>query len=100
MATATDIRREEDVRALREALGPPATLDGPPDPSRPARRLGPAGRVVVIGATCFLLWILLAAPGLKRDAETSPPGIRRTASLAMLRPPARFTATSGRDRRD
>src|SRR5438093_3203410 len=98
MATATDIRREEDVRALREALGPPASLEGPPDPSRPARRLGPAGRVVVIGGTCFLLWILLAAPGRRRDAETSPLGIRRTAALAVLRPMARISEAFGLDR--
>jgi hypothetical protein len=52
----------------------------------------------VIGGTCFLLWGLLAAPGLRRDAETSPLGIRRTASLAVLAPLARISESLGLDR--
>src|SRR3989442_1242992 len=56
-------------------------LAGRPDPARPGRRLGPAGRVVVTGAVCFGLWALLAAPTLRRAAETSPLGVRPTVAL-------------------
>jgi uncharacterized protein len=73
-------------------------LDGPPHPVRPQRRLGPAGRVVAIGAVCFAVWGLLAAPTLLRAAETSPLGPRRTASLFVLRPVARISSFFGLDR--
>jgi hypothetical protein len=66
--------------------------------SRPGRRGGPAGRVLVIGLVCFLVWALLAAPTLRRAAETSPLGVRRTAALAVLRPLARISALLGVDR--
>ncbi|HJP64681.1 MAG TPA: DUF459 domain-containing protein, partial [Actinomycetota bacterium] len=71
---------------------------GRPLPSRPQRQLGPAGRVLVIGLVCFALWTLLAAPALRRSAETSPLGIRRTASLVVLRPLSRISALLGIDR--
>src|SRR5439155_4494614 len=59
---------------------------------------GPAGRVLVIGLMCFLVWALLAAPALRRAAETSPLGARRTAALVVLRPLSRITALLGLDR--
>jgi hypothetical protein len=34
----------------------------------------------------LLLWLLLAAPSLKRAAEASPDGVRRSVSLALLTP--------------
>jgi hypothetical protein len=52
---------------------------------------------VVIGLACFLVWALLAAPTLRRAAETSPLGARRTAALAVLRPLARVSALLGVD---
>lgn len=60
--------------------------------------MGPAGRVVVLGAACLVVWALLAAPALRRAAETSPLGARRTAALAVLRPLARLSAFFGLDR--
>ena len=74
------------------------SLDGRPDPNRPSRQVGPAGRVLVIGAVCFGLWLLAAAPALLRTAEASPLGIRRTAALVVLRPVARISAFIALDR--
>jgi lysophospholipase L1-like esterase len=51
-----------------------------------ARRLMPAGRVLVVMLVTLLTWTLLYAPTLKRAAEASPLGARRTVSLAVLRP--------------
>jgi lysophospholipase L1-like esterase len=53
-----------------------------------ARRLMPAGRVLVVILVTLLAWTLLYAPTLKRAAEASPLGARRTVSLAVLRPVA------------
>jgi hypothetical protein len=74
------------------------SLSGRPHPDRPDRQVGPAGRVLVLGLTCFLLWGLLAGPSLRRSAESSPLGMRRTAALAALRPLARMSAVLGLDR--
>jgi uncharacterized protein len=84
----------------RRAAQPPErevrpSLSGRPHPDRPDRQVGPAGRVLVLGLTCFLLWGLLAAPSLRRSAESSPLGMRRTAALAVLRPLARMSAALG-----
>jgi hypothetical protein len=46
----------------------------------------PAGRVVIVIATCLLTWTLLDAPSLKRSSEAQPIGARRSASLFVLRP--------------
>jgi lysophospholipase L1-like esterase len=54
--------------------------------------------VLVIGLVCFVLWALLAAPSLKRSAETSPLRARRTAALAILRPLSRVGSFFGLDR--
>ena len=51
-----------------------------------ARRLMPAGRVLVVILVSLLVWTVLYAPTMKRAAEASPLGARRTMSLAFLRP--------------
>jgi lysophospholipase L1-like esterase len=76
------------------------SLKGRPDPTRATRQLGPAGRVLVIGLVCFGLWSLLAAPALRRAAEASPLGLRRSAALAVLRPLARMSSWLSLDRID
>lgn len=74
------------------------SLSGRPHPDRPDRQVGPAGRVIVLGLVCFLLWGLLAAPSLRRSAESSPLGVRRTAALTVLRPLSRMSRLLGLDR--
>jgi uncharacterized protein len=73
-------------------------MAGRPDPDRPGRQLGPAGRVLVIMLVCLLGWALLAAPGLRRSAEASSLGMRRTVSMAVLFPLARLSEALGLDR--
>jgi uncharacterized protein len=51
----------------------------------------PAGRVLVVILVSLLVWTVLYAPTLKRAAEASPLGARRTVSLAFLRPIAAVT---------
>jgi uncharacterized protein len=46
----------------------------------------PAGGVFVVMLVCLLLWGFLFAPTLKRAAEASPDGARRSAALGLLRP--------------
>jgi hypothetical protein len=60
--------------------------------------VGSAGRVVVVGGLCLMLWSVLAAPALRRSAEASPLGLRRTAALTVLGPLARLSAFVGLDR--
>ena len=74
------------------------TLDSPqeiteehPDEQVPRRRRrgrkpATAGRAFIVVIVSLLLWSLLAAPSLKRAAEASPDGIRRSVSLAVLTP--------------
>lgn len=69
----------------------PATR-GPERPARPTRRTMPAGRVFVVMLVCLLLWTFLFSPTLKRAAEASPDGARRSAALVVLAP---FAAISG-----
>jgi hypothetical protein len=57
-----------------------------PRPKPRGRRMTPAGKVLVAMLTGFLVWLLLAAPALKRSAEASPFGARRTAALVVLAP--------------
>ena len=52
----------------------------------------------MVGLVCFGLWSVLAAPTLKRTAEGSPLGVRRTASLILLRPLARLNSLLSLDR--
>jgi uncharacterized protein len=51
-----------------------------------------------MGGVCLLVWSLLAAPSLRRAAEASPLGLRRTAALTVLRPLARLSAFVSLDR--
>src|SRR6266516_8140804 len=85
------------VRPVRLGRVRPS-LAGRRDPTRLTRQLGPAGRVLVLGLVCFGLWSVLAAPTLKRTAEGSPLGLRRTASLILLRPMARLSSLLSLDR--
>ena len=63
----------------------PATK-GPERPVPAARQTMPAGRVFVVMLVCLLLWTFLFSPTLKRAAEASPEGARRSAALAVLGP--------------
>ena len=46
----------------------------------------PAGRALVVILVCLLTWLFLYAPTMKRAAEASVPGLRRTVSIAGLTP--------------
>ncbi len=46
----------------------------------------PAGRTFIVMLVCLLVWGFLFAPTIKRAAEASPDGARRTVSLAVLTP--------------
>ena len=61
------------------------------------RRLMPAGRGLVVMLVALLTWTLLYAPSLKRAAEASPLGTRRTISLAVLTPLAAVSEWIGVD---
>jgi hypothetical protein len=68
-----------------------ATLEDP-DRARPAdanrcRPVGPRQAGVTL-LVCLALWAVLFAPALERTAHTAPPGARRAAALAILRPVA------------
>jgi len=60
--------------------------DADPTGGAPRRRSMPAGRVLVAILVGLLVWSLLYAPELKRASEAQPDGIRKTVSLAVLRP--------------
>jgi hypothetical protein len=60
--------------------------EAPPEDRPPRRRTMPAGRVLVSLLVAILLWVLLYAPELERSSEAQPDGLRRTVSLAVLRP--------------
>lgn len=61
------------------------------------RRLMPAGRVLVVILVSLLTWTMLYAPTMKRAAEASPLGTRRTISLAVLTPLAAVSEWIGLD---
>ncbi|HET7235181.1 MAG TPA: DUF459 domain-containing protein [Actinomycetota bacterium] len=63
------------------------------DEVRARPRLVGAWQAGVALGVCLLLWTLLAAPILERNASAGPVGARRTAALAVLRP---FVAIAGR----
>jgi uncharacterized protein len=46
----------------------------------------PAGRVFIVMLVCLAGWTLMFAPTMKRAAEASPEGTRRTAAIAILTP--------------
>lgn len=70
-----------------------------PAPARSlyGRRLMPAGRALGVILVTLLAWTLLYAPALKRAAEASPLGVRRTASLVVLTPIAAVSEFFGID---
>ena len=69
------------------ANGPgPARPQPGPRRRRRGRRPEPAGKALIAILVGFLVWLLLAAPALKRTAEASPFGARRTASIIVLTP--------------
>ena len=61
-------------------------LDEPAEPAQRAPRLVGAWQAGVALGVCLLLWSLLAAPVLERNAAAGPVGARRTSALAVLRP--------------
>ena len=71
-------------------MSQPRAHDGRPEENAArvlyGRRLMPAGRVLVVILVSLLVWTVLYAPTMKRAAEASPLGARRTVSLALLRP--------------
>lgn len=77
------------------AAGPMRYAGGP---ARRRKRGTPAGQVLIVGVSAFMIWTILCAPGLKRAAEASPLGVRRTVSIAVLTPFARLSALLGLDR--
>jgi hypothetical protein len=52
----------------------------------PRRQTVPAGRALTVMVMCLFVWLLLDAPALKRAAEASEIGARRSAALAILGP--------------
>lgn len=52
----------------------------------PDRRTMPAGKVLVVILVALAVWLLLAAPSLKRAAEASEIGRRRSVAIALLTP--------------
>ena len=73
--------RTKDATTEQRAGQDATPVDGPT-----RRRAMPAGRVLVTILVGLLVWSLLYAPELKRSSEAQPDGIRRTVSLAVLRP--------------
>jgi lysophospholipase L1-like esterase len=70
--------------ALKESSPPRLEPAVPPD----GRRRAPWTRVFALGAGGFALWFLLFAPTLQHNAQVSPVGSRRTASLDLVGPVA------------
>jgi hypothetical protein len=50
-------------------------------------------RVLFIGVSAFLLWLVLFAPTLQHNAQVSPVGTRRSVALDILRPIASVSRT-------
>jgi len=100
MAVAFERTRPAPRARLTSAATTPArpSLRGIRDPRRPTRRLGSAGRVLVIAIICLLGWALLSAPDLLHNAQASPIGARRTVAIAVLRPFERLSEMLGLDR--
>ena len=61
------------------------------------RRLMPAGRVLVVVVVALPTWTCIYAPTLKRAADASAIGVRRTVSLAFLTPIAAVSEWVGVD---
>jgi len=75
---------------------PPVPDGQPTPPSRPLRR-PPERRtmrytsVLAVSVAAFMLWLVLDAPTLQRNAQEQPLGARRTVSLDTLGPIALFS---------
>ena len=87
---------------MSESWGPEEVASAPAAPELAAkvlygRRLMPAGRVLMVLLVSLLTWTLLYAPAMKRAAEASPIGTRRTLSLAILTPIAAVSDWIGLD---
>jgi lysophospholipase L1-like esterase len=78
--------------AARRVLGSAVPLLGRTDEAplrtapESARRVWPAGQVLVAMLVCLLVWVFLDARSLQREAEASPIGARRSVALALLGP--------------
>jgi hypothetical protein len=55
------------------------------------RHTMPAGRTLIVVLVCLLVWGLLYAPELRRSAEASDVGTRRSIALSLLTPVVWFT---------
>jgi uncharacterized protein len=77
-----------DAAGLGEVEGPAggAFRLGEDAPATSANATMPAGRVLQIILICLLVWLLLDATALKRGAEVSNIGARRTVALVVLTP--------------
>jgi uncharacterized protein len=80
---------EPDAAARSVAATVPGEEGTPPD----GRVRLPWTRVLVFGVLAFAVWFLLFAPTLQHNAQVSPVGSRRTASLDVVGP----VATLSRD---
>ena len=72
------------ITRVADETGPASRPSGARSPY--GRRLMPAGRVLGVMLVMLLGWTLLYAPTLKRAAEASPEGARRSVSIAVLTP--------------
>jgi hypothetical protein len=87
---------------VAQTITPPRPSLEDPEPRpilpAPARRTVRARDAFVTLVVALVLWALLFAPVLERDAEGAPVGARRTVALAVLRPLAAASETLGLDR--
>jgi hypothetical protein len=81
----------------QETFTPPETFAEPPglEPREDRRRLASARDAFVAMLVCLLGWAFLFSPVLQRNAETGPLGTRRTVALAVLRPVAAISESTG-----
>jgi hypothetical protein len=86
-----------EVTAATGVAGPEVAAPGVAAKVLYGRRLMPAGRVLVVLLVCLLTWTLLYAPTMRRAADASPIGIRRTISLGILTPIAAVSEWIGLD---
>ncbi len=91
------------AEAPAEVTEPRAVAETAEEPRRPGRGWSGAAppdgipwtRMLLIGLTCFGVWLLLDAPSLQRSATISPLGTRRTVSLDLIGPIAALSRGLG-----